>query len=283
MSDPKFIWHFTPNRTNPETLEATFVQRQGMVQDTLERIQESTTTGNKHHLLLVGPRGIGKTHFITMVQHRVTDDTQLHNDLRIAWLNEDETDTSFLDLLLRILRALSIAYADEFPTADLEPIFELEPNEARREASRLLLERLAGRTLLLIVENLDTLFAGLGDEGQKQLRAFLQEHPTTAILATSQQLFEGISRRTSPFFGFFQIEHLQPLSLTEAVELLTKIAQNAGDEALTNYLHTPEGRSRVRALHHLSGGNHRVYIVLSQFIDRQSLRRTDRAVRKNAR
>jgi tetratricopeptide (TPR) repeat protein len=201
----------------------------------------------------------------------VTDDAQLHNRLRIAWLNEDETGTSFLDLLLRILRALSIAYTDEFPTADLEPIFELKPNEARREASRLLLERLAGRTLLLIVENLDALFDGLGDEGQKQLRAFLQEHPSTAILATSQQLFEGISRRTSPFFGFFQIEHLQPLSLDEAVELLTKIAQNAGDAELTNYLHTPEGRSRVRALHHLSGGNHRVYIVFSQFIDRQSL------------
>lgn len=271
MSDPPLLWRFTPNRNDPDTLWAIFVQRHALVEDTVERIRESALTGNKHQILFVGPRGIGKTHLVTLVQNRVAGDPQLQDRLRIAWLHEDETTTSLLDLLLRILRALSASHPVEFPAEVLEPLYALDVTNARHTASRLLVERLAGRTLLVIVENLDALFAGLGDEGQKQWRAFLQENPMTSIMATAQQLFDGVSRRTSPFFGFFQVEHLQPLSLSEAVELLTKIARNAGDGTLASYLQTPEGRSRVRALHHLSGGNHRVYIVLSEFIDRQSL------------
>ncbi len=137
--------------------------------------------------------------------------------------------------------------------------------------TRLLVTSLQGRTLLVIVENLDDLFKGLGDEGEKQWRAFLQENPVSATLATSQQLFDGVSRRESPFFGFFQIEHLRPLTLEEAVLLLKKIAELKGDAELAVFLQTPIGRSRVRALHHLSGGNHRIYIILSEFITRESL------------
>ena len=110
------------------------------------------------------------------------------------------------------------------------------------------------------------------DAGQKQWRAYLQENPLFTILATSQQLFKaGISRRISPFFGFFQTSHLKPLTLDEAVLLLTEIAELNNDRELVGFLRTAAGRSRVRAIHHLSGGNHRIYIVLSQFSSRESL------------
>ena len=52
---------------------------------------------------------------------------------------------------------------------------------------------------------------------------------------------------------------------------MLKIAREDGAQPLAAYLQTPEGRSRVRALHHLAGGNHRVYIVLAELIDRESL------------
>ncbi len=61
------------------------------------------------------------------------------------------------------------------------------------------------------------------------------------------------------------------MSVAEAIELLLKIAREDGAQPLATYLQTPEGRSRVRALHHLAGGNHRVYIVLAELIDRESL------------
>jgi tetratricopeptide (TPR) repeat protein len=271
MSATNFIWRFTPSRTDPALLEAIFVQRQALLENVLERMSESATTGNKHQVLLIGPRGFGKTHFVSLLRHRISQNKALSRKLRIAWLNEDETTTSFLQLLLRMYRALSETYPDEFAPKMIEELLDLPPTEIERQLKATLIEAFADKTMLLIVENLDALFDSLGDAGQKQWRSFLQEYPITCTVATAQQLFAGVSRRQSPFFGFFDPIHFKPLSVEGARQLLLKIAEQGDDKDLQQYIRTPEGRSRVRALHHLAGGNHRVYIVLSDFITRDSL------------
>ena len=62
---------FTPSRTSPEDLEAINVQREDLLVDALERIREGAYTGHKHHLLYIGSRGTGKTHLLSLLQHRV--------------------------------------------------------------------------------------------------------------------------------------------------------------------------------------------------------------------
>ncbi len=271
MSTTNFIWRFTPSRTDPALLEAIFVQREALLDNVLERVVESASTGNKHQVLLIGPRGFGKTHFVSLVRHRVSQNETLSRKLRIAWLNEDETTTSFIQLLMRMYRALAETYPDEFSPEVLEDLFDLPSAEIERGLKTALIESFADKTMLLIVENLDALFDGLGDAGQKRWRSFLQEYPITCTVATTQKLFAGVSQRKSPFFGFFDPIHLKPLAVEEACQLLLKIAEQGEDEDLQQYIQSPEGRSRVRALHHLAGGNHRVYIVLSNFITRDSL------------
>lgn len=266
MSESAFLSVFTPSRTAPEDLEAIFVQRHALLADAVERVRESADSGHKHHLLFVGPRGTGKSHFLTLLVHRVGLNDSLQESLRIAWLNEDETSTTLLELLRRIYLALSKRYPGDYRTDDLEPIYDLDAEAAERLLARLLLEKLAGKTLLVALENLDALFEGLGKTGQQRLRAFIQEHPVMTIVATAQRLVDDVSKRNSTFFGFFQTEMLAMLSVEEAAELLSKIAALNRQTKAAAFLRSPTGRSRVRALHHLSGGNHRVYLVLSQFI-----------------
>jgi len=267
----KTIWVFTPSRTAPADLEFILVQRQKLLQDAVERVRESALTGHKHHLLFVGPRGCGKTHLVTLVVSRLRADAKLADRLRIAWLNEDETCTTLLELLLKIHAALARYYPAEYNEEMLNEAYELNPDAALEFISRHLLTTLSSRTLLVVVENLDAIFAGLGDAGQKNLRAFIQEHPQFTIVATAQQLVEDLSSRTSPFFGFFQTEHLKSLNVEEAAKLLQNIARLQEKTGVVEFLATSRGHSRVRALHHLSGGNHRIYIVLSQFITRDSI------------
>ena len=269
----RLVSRFTPSLMSPETLEAMFVQRQELATTLVERIREGVLTEAKHHSLLVGPRGIGKTHLVALVYHRIRALPEIQDALRVAWLHEEEWGIdSFLDLLLRILRSLHEEYRDTDLVAQVEAIYATESaEEARVQAADLLRTFVGERTLLVLMENLDDVFKGLGDEGQKQFRAYLQEHPFTTILATSQSLFEGVSKRSFPFYGFFRAHHLTAFSLDEAAELLANIAAHEGKDDLAAFIRTPDGRARIRAVHHLAGGNPRVYVILSQFLTRESL------------
>jgi DNA-binding transcriptional ArsR family regulator len=268
-----FLSRFTPSVMAPEILEAIFVQREELATRLVGLIEHSALTDSKQHTLLIGPRGIGKTHLVSVVYHRVRQlDCFKKDRLLVAWLREEEWGVmSFLDLLLRILRALVAEYKSQDLEAKMEALYQLSQDIAERQAADLLKEYVGERTLLMIIENLDDLFQGLEDEGQKRLRSYIQENPFTTILATSQSLFNGISLQSSPFYGFFRINHLEELSLDEATQLLSKIAELEGDSDLASLIRTSLGRVRIRALQKLAGGNHRVYIIFSQFLTRESL------------
>ncbi len=271
MSNDDFIWRFTPSRTEPELLEAIFVQREPLLQDLLERVAESANTGSKHHVLLIGPRGFGKTHLITLLNYRLSKDPAMADRIRVAWLLEDETITSFVQLLKRIYEILAQQYSTEFPLAWLTELLDESPKRIQSQLQQGLIQAFSERTLLLCIENLDILFSGLGADGQHEWRAFLQEHPFTTIMASTQRLFADVKSREKPFFGFFSPIPLVPLNVDDAVELLRRVAKNRTANDLVAFLDSAEGRSRVRALHHLAGGNHRIYVVLSGFITRESL------------
>jgi tetratricopeptide (TPR) repeat protein len=271
------VSRFTPSLMKHEDLEEIFVQRHKLAQNIVELIRNSVITPSKHHTLLIGPRGIGKTHLVSLVYHRIREMDDLDDCLLIAWLREEEWGiTSFLDLLLRIFRALQEQSEGRgaqlcAPTERMEALYQLPPDAAERAAAELLKEVIGNCTLLLLMENLDDIFAGLGDEGQRRLRAFLQENACCAILATSQSLFNGVKLQTSPFYGFFRIHHLEDLTSEDATQLLANIARLEGDRELESFIQMPTGRDRIRAVHHLAGGSHRVYVIFSEFLTCKSL------------
>jgi len=276
------VSRFTPSLMQHEDLEAIFVQRHQLAENIVERISDSVLTSSPHHTLLIGPRGIGKTHLVSLVYHRIRKREALQNSLLIAWLREEEWGvTSFLDLLLRIFRAIQENDGDfakiqikggrEALAKRVESLYELSPDEAEQAGTELLKEIIGENRLLLLMENLDDIFSGLGKKGQKQLYAFLQENPGCTILATSQSLFDEVKKEKSPFYDFFHIDHLDDLTVEEAIQLLANIARVRGDRELESFIRQPRGRDRIQAVHHLAGGNHRVYVIFSEFLTRQSL------------
>lgn len=273
-----FIPRFTPSLMKQETLETIFVQRHSLAEDLVEKIRISATTANKHFRLLVGMRGIGKTHLIALIYHRVSKIEDLRDKLLIAWLAEEEWGvTSFLEFLRRIFWALEKEYPEEYnarlnqKVKALEAIYKSSPDEATYTAEALLKDFVGKRTLLLLVENLDDLFDALGDIGQKQLRAYIQNYSFLTILATAQSLFDGVRLQDYPFYGYFYSHNLEKLKLDEAVDLLRKIANLQGDSELESFIQTPTGRNRIKAVHHLARGNHRIYIIFAEFLTRKKL------------
>jgi energy-coupling factor transporter ATP-binding protein EcfA2 len=267
---------YSPGNMTPEALERLFVGREKLMADVLKKIAASATFKEKHFILLVGPRGVGKTHFVEVLHHRLTTAPawrKARTHLKIAFLNEEEWGVaSFLDLLMRILETLEKSDASLRPGIEgVYSLHERDPARALEAAETLLVEYISRGTLLLICENLKDLFDGLGAEGQQRWRAFIQEHPFWTILATAPMLFAGVQLQSSAFYGFFTIRKLDRLEFEGALDLLKRKAEHEGDPKLTTALDTPVGRARARAIHHLAGGSHRVYVIMSDFLMHQSL------------
>ncbi len=271
MIRKRLISAYTPSNTDAETRERIFVQRHQLLRRVVGWCEESMLYGNKHHLLFIGPRGCGKTHLVSMVHDRLSSNPDLADKMRVAWLGEDSVFTGLIDFALEIADELSSEYPQEFNFDYRHSAKTLSANDAAEQILDEIVSRLGDKSILLIMENLDAAMRGLGDLGQKKWRAFFQEQRRVATVATSQQLFEDVSSRNAAFYGFFEIEHLEPLPVDDAGELMGKIARENDKLDLVQFLATPEGRYRVRALHHLAGGNHRMYVMLSEFLTKDSL------------
>jgi tetratricopeptide (TPR) repeat protein len=268
--------NFTPSIMAPQVLEDILVQRHELAADLVDRIIISITTENKHYPLLIGARGMGKTHLVSIVYNRIKQREDLQDLVMIGWLREEEWGiSSWLDLVVRIFRSIGEEYPNtEIAATAINNITILQthsPTEAEVLAESLLAELVGKKTLFLIIENLDDVFDGLGTNGQQRLRSFLQEYKCCTVLATTPVLFNSITRRDEAFYGWFTPFHLQPFTHTDAIELLTNIATQSGDQELASFLRTPAGSARVRAVHRLAGGNPRGYTLFAQLITKQDL------------
>ena len=90
-------------------------------------------------------------------------------------------------------------------------------------------------------------------------------------MASTPSLFAAVTLQDNPFYGFFTIRALEKIDFDTGLELLARKAVHEGKAELAKFLRTPLGRARARAIHHLAAGNHRAYVVLFDFLDKESL------------
>ena len=99
----------------------------------------------------------------------------------------------------------------------------------------------------------------------------IQEDGNWAIVASTPSLFAGVTLQDNPFYGFFTIRKMEKIDFYTGLDLLARKAIHEGKTELADFLRTPLGRARARAIHHLAAGNHRAYVVLFDFLDKESL------------
>lgn len=250
----------TPSAQDPRVLEAITVQREPLVSSLVEAILD--TDGGLRHRLLVGPRGMGKTHVLSLVASRVSQDPRAEG-LVVAWLVEDNWTIRTYD---KFLAAIVGQVAAELGDSELESKAEsLRASDGSRwlEGEEALREALGDRRLVLLAENLDDVFRRIGAEGQARFRAFIENWRQLLILATAPQLFDGVQKHEFPFYGFFAITHLDELTLDSANELLRRVAELHGDAELTRFLRTETATRRLAAIEALAGGHPRIWLLLA--------------------
>lgn len=271
MTTPdSYISYFTPSEMSPETLEFIFVKRERLAARLVEKVRESALTPAKYQTLLIGPRGIGKSHMIALCYYRIKALPELDGKIAIAWLAEEEWGVgSLVDFYVVILEALEREYGG---LRDLIDALYTLPDEQRTDVASALIKTFVGeRTLFMLVENLEEIFRGLDRDDLWSLRSFLSETPFATVLATTPSLFNAVTKQKEAFFGFFQPTYLDELTVEEATELLGKAAEQRGDNDLTNFLKTSTARDRVQAVHELAGGHPRLYLLFAHLLTQTNL------------
>ena len=248
----KAISRFTPSIMPAERLESLFVVRHHILDNLMSSVKELGATPSPHHTLLVGPRGSGKTHLISLVYHRSAHLVEQGRceRLRIAWLPEDPwTIVSYSRLLAAILERLS-------PDAELNGVDEAELDARLRITSR------EDGPILVLMENVDRILEALGDLGQQRFRNLLQTESGILIIGSTTVLDRTLSDHAYPFFGFFDTIRLKPFSPTQARDMLRALAKESGNEDLANALEGDGARARIHTIAHLAGGQPRLWALL---------------------
>lgn len=253
MSTPR---PFTPAREAPAALAARTVGRTDLLANLHAKLLSTVTSDARPHVLLAGPRGAGKSHVVEVALFHASAEQAFRDRAVVVRIPEDSTAiTRFSDLLREVLKALD-------PGAAVPP-----PEERAGRISELLDDRV----VILVIENLDRVFHDIRLEGQRNLRAWVESSRQVMLLATTPSLFTSVTDRSAPWYGGLATLMLPGLTAEEGQELVALLAAARGDQALADFVRSPTGAGRIKAVAQLTGGSPRVWMVLASVATKESL------------
>ena len=269
------IHHFRPQLTDAAILEEVSVGREALLDSILDRLHAWEPGSSRQHWLIIGPRGIGKTHIVRLIERRIQQTPGLAQKWIPLCLAEEQYGIrNVADLLILVLERL-LDCAHDPDIAEAYERVRHDPDDQRvvdvaLDALRALTQR--GRTgILLMVENLNRLLRNQIKSKQQVhlLRKILIEEDWLTLICTSPTFLNEVTEPEAPFFEFFDVKFLDELSRGQTEALMRKRAQLDGNTSFLSYLE--QFRSRIFALYHFTGGNPRLTLMLYELLANRAI------------
>ena len=265
------IRKFNPGtfQSDEEVIEQ-FVVRTRELGIVLDVLGGNVDSPSCQHVLVVGPRGRGKTMLLARVAAELRAHKRLSDSLfPVRFMEESQEVFNVADFWLESLYHLARETAEHDPglSGDLRKTYgDLSTRwaegslEARARAAVLEAADRLDRRLVLMVENLQSLSEDVDDDFGWKLRQALQSEHQIMLLASATSRFEGLDDADQPFFELFRNINLQPLD-TDECRLLWQVV--SGDDVSAR---------AIRPLQILTGGNPRLLVIVAEFARHRSLR-----------
>jgi tetratricopeptide (TPR) repeat protein len=253
---------YNPAFLDDETLIRSFVVRNAELARILEVIRDNTDASNQH-VLIIGPRGIGKTTLVLRSAAEVRTDPTLGSEWHPVVFGEETYQVStpgefWLEALFHLGQQTGEA---RWQQAYEELLRERDEDRLCGRAISQLMDYAdtQGKRLLLVVENLNMLIGGqISSNAAWVLRKTLMNEPRLMLLGTATSRFDAIDEYNQALYELFRIIEVEPLDQEEAQALW---AASTGQDAPAN---------RIRPLQILTGGNPRLIRILSEFAAKTS-------------
>ena len=261
---------YNPAQLTPDELKASFVAREETLAEMLHLLREQTAGRPCQHMMLVGPRGMGKTTLGLRFLHAVKETSNFATDWQPVPFYEESYEIGDLaDFWLAALRHLTRATDDPTWADRADTLVEDERDGERRAAYALaaLMDfcRLSGRRLILFVENLDGIMEQMRNEREAHsLRAILIERPEILLLGSANAVFEAIRSHGRPFYEFFRLIVLEGIGREETGRLLAVLADSEERPDISVALNGERGR--LETLRRLTGGNPRLLVLACRML-----------------
>ncbi|MBZ4219919.1 MAG: ATP-binding protein [Chlorobium sp.] len=259
------VKHFV--KYNPAFLESdelieNFVVHQIDFRMIIRIIRENSMASNQH-VLVIGPRGSGKTMLVRRVALEVERDEELEKACYpLIFAEESYNAVSAADFWLEALFHLAEQTGEAHKMRTYQEL-RRDPDE-QRIGERALWELLdfadkIGKRILLVVENLDMLLSEFSDKQEAwKLRHTLMNEPRLMLLATAIGRSEAIDHPAHAMFELFKIHELRALDDQECNMIWELIAgQKLPGE-------------QIRPVRILTGGNARLIALIARFGARRS-------------
>ncbi len=255
---------YNPSFLSEDDLIDNFVVRHADLEMILRILSENTTNSNQH-ILLIGPRGSGKTTLVLRVAAEINRDTELcERWYPLIFSEESYRATSTTDFWLEALSHLADQTGDEkWIRAYDEMRTEVDDQKVGERPLWQLLDFAdsQGKKILLIVENLNMLFSDLvNDDEAWKMRHTLINEPRLMLLATATSRFEDIESPAHAMFEMFKMHELKPLDDDECNSIWESVTGNR-----------LAGR-QIRPVRILTGGNPRLLAIIAKFGAHRSFR-----------
>ena len=252
---------YNPTLIDKEELRQMLVGREALLEDLLKKIKESSGKKTFTNYILIGQRGIGKTHLLLLLYYAVKEDPGLSQKWIPVRFNEEEYSISSIgDFLLRIVEEISKDTGDSEAKAILDEAGSMSADALTdRALSYLHKLRDSGRQILLLIDNFDRILDQLGEIDTARLRDVLMTDGTILLIGGAPSVFEQIINHGQSFYEFFDIEILEELDSDEVETLIRKRAELDGRQDLLDQF--DDLRPRILATTQLTGGIPRLILM----------------------
>ena len=253
------IKKYNPGFLSDDEVVASFCVRNAEFKLLLESLQSSTGNSGVHSMV-IGPRGSGKTHLLLRVAAEVRRDPSLSGFYPIVFAEESYEVSTIGEFWLACLDHLA-EQASEGERANLRLSYDdlRATGDDRALADRCLGTILDfadrhGKRVVLLVENLNMLFADMDDpDAGWRLRHTLQTEPRIVLLGSATSRFDEIDHPDHALYDLFRVITLRPLDAQECVALWEAVSGQ------------PSTTLAVRPLEILTGGNPRLLAIIALF------------------
>ncbi len=278
MNTDSPIGLFRQDITDPKHLAATTIARDHLINDVLEKLENRGDKKSGLNHLFIGPRGIGKTHLLSLLaQGLASNDVLKKQYTLIRFPEESNRLLSFADLLLGILdRLVDIEEGEQ--KKQLKDLYQqLETEENDEEIIDYIVPRLklwhkqTGKVLVIMLENMDVLFTQQikNKKDIHRIRSLLMDNSHILLIGSAPTFFPALNDVKHPLYDFFDIQVIEELNQQQTLSLVkSHFEWDNRDDLLQQF---EELKPRLLAMHTLTGGNPRLIMTLYELIAQDNL------------